>query len=330
VLTTDAGHRWATAWTGWENYDKLMSQLVRWSMRPTGDTGNYTVATDVKDGRTRLFVTALDKDDEFLNFLNMSAVAVGPDMKPLPVTFEQTAPGRYVGEFESADSGSYFVTINPGAGQAPIRTGINVAYSDEFRSQRTNTALLESIASLAPKGGEPGQVIEDPDGQGDVETLVEAFNPFRGDLPKATASQDVWYLLVFFGSCVFFFDVFIRRVHVNFAWVSPLAVGLRDSVLRRERAPVETETMDRLRSRKAEVVECIEQRRSAARFKPETEPSTDLDALEEEATAQKSTTTKRPQSKKQDLAPEQEEESYTSRLLKAKKKVWEERKTPEQ
>ena len=37
--TSDAGHRWATAWTGWENYDKLFSQIVRWSMRPGGDLG---------------------------------------------------------------------------------------------------------------------------------------------------------------------------------------------------------------------------------------------------------------------------------------------------
>ena len=34
VLTTDAGSRWARAWTGWDGYDKLFSQLVRWAMRP--------------------------------------------------------------------------------------------------------------------------------------------------------------------------------------------------------------------------------------------------------------------------------------------------------
>ena len=328
VLTTDAGHRWATSWTGWENYDKLMSQLVRWSMRPTGDTGKFTVATDVRDGRTRLVITALDKDDEFLNFLNMSGTIVGPDMKPVPVSIEQTAPGRYVGEFESKDAGSYFVNILPGADQAPIRTGVNVAYSDEFRDQQTNSALLQSLASLAPKGSKPGRVIEDPDGQGRIEALVEAVNPFRRDLPKATASQDVWFLLVLFASCVFFFDVFIRRVHVSFAWVTPMAVQVRNTVLRRERAPVQTETMDRLRSRKAEIDEHIERRRSAARFEPEAEAPAGADALEE-ATAGKPPP-KRSEPNSESLTPEQEEESYTSRLLKAKKKVWEDRKKSDQ
>ena len=38
------------------------------------------------------------------------------------------------------------------------------------------------------------------------------------DLPKATSSQDVWYYLVLFGGCVFFLDVFFRRVTVDLSW----------------------------------------------------------------------------------------------------------------
>ncbi len=73
AFTTDAGTRWAKAWTGWANYDKFFSQMVRWSMRPVDEQGKFTVATDVEDGKVRVVVTALDKDDEFLNFLDMSA-----------------------------------------------------------------------------------------------------------------------------------------------------------------------------------------------------------------------------------------------------------------
>ena len=69
ALTTDAGKRWATDWTHWDEYDKLFSQIVRWSMRPAGDQGKFTVTTDLENGKVRVTVTALDKDDEFLNFL---------------------------------------------------------------------------------------------------------------------------------------------------------------------------------------------------------------------------------------------------------------------
>ena len=47
AFTTDAGKRWTSAWTSWDEYDRFFSQMIRWSMRPTGDTGKFTVATDV-------------------------------------------------------------------------------------------------------------------------------------------------------------------------------------------------------------------------------------------------------------------------------------------
>ena len=73
AFTSDAGRRWATAWTSWENYDKLFSQIVRWSMRPGGDHGKFTLSTEVQNGKVQVVVTALDKENDFLNFLNMSA-----------------------------------------------------------------------------------------------------------------------------------------------------------------------------------------------------------------------------------------------------------------
>ena len=60
-------------WTGWDEYDRFFSQMVRWSMRPTGDTGKFAVATDVQGSKTRVIVSALDKDDEFLNYQTMTA-----------------------------------------------------------------------------------------------------------------------------------------------------------------------------------------------------------------------------------------------------------------
>ena len=39
ALTTDAGPRWAADWAAWPGYDKFISQMVRWSMRPVGESG---------------------------------------------------------------------------------------------------------------------------------------------------------------------------------------------------------------------------------------------------------------------------------------------------
>lgn len=73
VLTTDAGERWATNWVAWPGYEKLFEQLVRWLMRPSGDTGKFNIATQFRDGEVQVVVNALDQSDDFLNFLPMNA-----------------------------------------------------------------------------------------------------------------------------------------------------------------------------------------------------------------------------------------------------------------
>jgi uncharacterized membrane protein/Mg-chelatase subunit ChlD len=320
AFTSDAGARWTKQWTAWEGYDKLFSQMIRWSMRPAGDQGKFTIATDIEQGQVKVFVTALDKDDEFLNFLDLGGAVIGPDMKPQNVQLEQTAPGRYVGSFAADDAGSYFVMLSPGAGQSPLLTGVNVPYSPEFRDRETNEALLASLAKLEPKGGQPGEVIADTTGRADPKELAQV-NSFRHDLPKATSRQDVWQYALLIAGLTFFFDVFFRRVQVSFAWAPPLAGRLRDRLLGRELQAPPPEFISRLRSRKAEVSEQLEQRRAAARFEPTADQPPDISTLEEQIaapTAQAPTPSTRG-----GLSPEAqaEEESYTSRLLKVKKDV---------
>ena len=199
-------------------------------------------------------------------FSAVGGTVVGPDMKPIDLDVRQTAPGRYIGEFDSKSKGNYFVLLSPGPGKRRIRLGVNVPYSEEFRDRQTNEALLKSLASLEPKGGKTGKVIEDTDPNDSPQQQLAnllATNTFRHDLPKATSDQDVWHLLVFMAAGVFFADVFVRRVAVNLDWLPPLVVRLRDRVLRRPAVLKADPVLERLRSRKAQVVDELEQRRSA-------------------------------------------------------------------
>ncbi len=240
AFTSDAGTRWATSWNDWDDYDKFFSQMVRWAMRPVGRPGKFSVATDMSDGRVRVVVTALDKDDEFLNLLEPDGHGHRAGHEARELKMQQVAPGRYQGEFDAKDSGSYFVAINPGAGQAPILTGVNVPYSAEFRERATNEPLLTTLAGMKPQGGEPGELIEDPTQQDRLEELLKV-NSFRQDLPKATSSQEAWHLLVLVASVLFFYDVFVRRVTINLDWAKPYAVRVRDKLLGREPRPAQPE-----------------------------------------------------------------------------------------
>ncbi|MBI3465477.1 MAG: hypothetical protein HY000_20840 [Planctomycetes bacterium] len=109
----------------------------------------------------------------------------------------------------------------------------------------------------------------------------------------------------------------------------PAAVAVIHYVQGRKVVLASVEYMDRLRTRKHEVGQQIEKTRSAQRFEPPPQAPVEAGVLQE--TARPSPLAKggigggaRPS-----VAPEkpQEQESYTSRLLKAKQRVWQDRET---
>jgi hypothetical protein len=292
-------------------------------MRPAGGSGKFTVATEAADGQIRVVVNALDKDDAFLNFLNMAATVVGPDMNPVALKIEQTSPGRYVGAFSARQAGSYFLTVSPGVGQAAIRAGVTVPGADEFRDRRPNEALLGRLAAARPKGGVEGRIAELPP----VVSSKTAASPdreshFRHDLLKAAAGQDVWNELLFLACCVLVGDVLFRRVHVHFGWAPPLAARVRDWALRRRPHLAAPEFLDRLRSRKEEVAGRFEQIRAGARFEPSKGVAANPDVLNASAAPNVGAGVEKPTAATP-TEPSKPAETYTERLLRAKKKVWE-------
>ncbi|WP_345683652.1 VWA domain-containing protein [Novipirellula caenicola] len=310
VMTTDAGARWAADWTEWPGYDKFYAQLVRWLMRPTGDTGKFSIATQVRDGEVQVVVNALDQDDSFLNFLDMNASALDPSLKPVPLRMRQTAPGRYVGSFPADETGSYFVNVVPGPGMSPLTTGVTVPYSDEFRVRETNRALMESLAALKPRGGEPGEVTPPLENQLS-ESLVDT-NAFRGGLALARSFRDVWPWFVLASCGLFLGDVFVRRVAINFDWIGRTVARMRGQ--KQDRDASVAARLDALQKSKESLGDSLERRRASVRFEP----------TEAEGTPVDTSTISGPRSETKPIAepkPESSGPSYTERLLEAKRRA---------
>ncbi|MCA9265128.1 MAG: hypothetical protein KDA60_14810, partial [Planctomycetales bacterium] len=318
--TTDAGHRWATEWTSWPQYDKFFSQLVRWSMRPTGDTGNFSITTTMQDDKVQLVVDALDKNDEFLNFLDLSGSVVDPLMETQDIELRQTSPGRYIAEFPADRAGCYFLTLNPGGERAALRTGINVPYSPEFRDRETNETFLTSLARLEPTGGEPGVVIDGNLGAENVESLL-ATDTFRRSLTRAVSINYVWPWLLLIACCVFLADIFVRRVAVSFAWLPPLLASAQRYVTGKEKEVVSDKRMERLRSRKHQVTDEIDRQRAATRFEPEPDRAVNEDVLDEGATLTSDQAKRAPRTARPESAEPEDQDTYTARLLKAKQEA---------
>ena len=313
VLTTDGGARWAQDWVKWDGYDKLYSQLVRWLMRPTGDTGKFSIATQVREGEVHVIVNALSKEDAFLNFLDIQATALGPDLKPLPLRMRQTAPGRYVGSFPGDQAGSYFVNVIPGAGASPLTTGVTVPYSEEYRVRQSNKALLQSLASLTPDGGKPGRVMPPLQSQ-PSDALIDS-NSFRGGLPLARSLRDAWPWFVLLGCVTFLGDIFVRRVAIDLSWMGKTWAKMRGTENAKD--TLATARLDTLRKNKEAMDESIHRRRASVRFDP-----TSVDSVPEvpdEGRTPKTTALRDPAESEASQAPHAQ--SYTERLLEAKRKA---------
>jgi uncharacterized membrane protein/Mg-chelatase subunit ChlD len=339
AFTSDAGRRWAKTWPDWKSYAAFWSQVIRWSMRPA-DRGNLTLNVRREQGRIKVVVDALDKNNEFLNFLQIRGNVVDPDLKSAPITLEQTAPGRYEATVENAEgSGNYFVNLGysgPDKVQGVISTGVSVPYSDEYRELRSNPTTLETLASVTDGQVVPWKV--NPEGRIDLSRTIQGADHFRRDprLLNPRSLAPLWPALLWLAACLFLGDVAVRRIALDLDWFTrTLADEWRK--LRGREAPASSDYMDKLKSRKAEVDEQLDRSRAAPRAEtppfplppqaasgPLGEPILEgADALGRAAALREEQDGGRPSLAV--ASPEAEKQSYTDRLKRAKQRVWEER-----
>jgi hypothetical protein len=226
-----------------------------------------------------------------------------------------------VGEFEVPKSGSYHVTIVPHPGEPPILTGLNVPYSAEFRDRQMNFGLLQNLASLKPRGARAAGVLVDVDFDASQMDRILALNTFRHDLPKAVSVRDVWPALLLITACLFLADVFVRRVAVGTDWLLPALRWVRQRLARdRSRHPVE-HRLEQLQRKKAEVVRDRDERRAATRFEPPEEPGASPTAPAEPRETPAPPPRKATDQSTRAARDESETDSYTARLLEAKRKA---------
>ena len=109
-------------------------------------------------------------------------------------------------------------------------------------------------------------------------------NTFRRDVARTVSSNYIWPWLVLTAGCLFFGDVLVRRVALEFDWFFAAMAKVRDWLLQREPVAVPDQRMERLRSRKAAISQSIDERKASTRFEPEPDQPVDTSILDEQAT----------------------------------------------
>ncbi|HEX4412623.1 MAG TPA: VWA domain-containing protein [Lacipirellulaceae bacterium] len=318
ALTTDVGQRWAASWPAWGDFDKLMLQTVRWSMRSRDVSDKFAISTDAHDGVIDVVLNAIDSDDQILGTMGFSGTAVLPDGSSQSFPIEQDAPGRYRGKLATSLPGNYFLAVAGLGRSALLRSAASVPATAEFDRLTSNDGFLADIAEGVPHGGERGQLIRAPHGIDDTPGLL-ATNVFRPGVPLAKSRSAFWPLLLVLSSVLFAADVFCRRVQLSFEWIAIL----RQRFLAQRgqsTAIADTARMERLRASKTGATAHFGAADEAKSFDP-----ADFVAAASNIVTPQSTATP-PNDAPASAAPDKAESEFTSRLLDVKKRVRDQRK----
>jgi hypothetical protein len=248
AFTSDAQARWAAHWLGWSGYGKFWAQTLRWMLK-RGAQENWQTRVEENRGIGTITVEAGDDKAGFVNFLDLEATVIKPDLKTEKIRLEQVAPGRYQGEFPIREVGGYLGNVvKSGKSEAVGKTaGLVVPYSPEYKDLKPNDFLLTQLAQVT--GGR-------------TEPAPEAI--FEQSRRAVSSPQDIWPLLLLLAALLWPVDIAVRRLMIEKSQIKTAAARAGSYLSRlmgRTPAPAVTGTIDYLRqsqqARKARVEEQI-------------------------------------------------------------------------
>ena len=195
--------------------------------------------------RASITVDALDRDERFLNHLDLRATVLGPRGESEALTLPQIAPGRYRGEFAVRPGERYYVNLQGRSGEVeigPETFGLALPYSSEYAGLGAD---LETLREIAAQTG--GRMLELSN------TSLDAIHA-PPDLAPGSRWR-VWKPLLLAALLLVLLEVAVRKISLPESWQRRLGA-------RRARTPAEAEPayeelkeeIDRARARHIEAL----------------------------------------------------------------------------
>jgi hypothetical protein len=193
--TSDAQGRWTAGLLQWASANRFFGDIVRYSL-PQAEDPALQVETQVQGDHTHLLVTSPGPSGESVN-----VSAVTPDLSDAIIGLSSTGPGRFEGNLQTDQVGSYLLRVTDTVGGVVQHTstiGLVVPYSPEYLSLGTDPATLAAIARAG--GGA---------------LLTDVTSVFNLPVPPVHAAQPIGELLLVLAILLFPLDVALRRLVFN-------------------------------------------------------------------------------------------------------------------
>lgn len=196
AYTSDVVPRWARDWVGSAGFVAFWDRAARWVLRGEMSTDLHP-RLELDRGQGRVIVEAANPSGERLNFLQLKARVVRPDMTSEEIVLRQTALGHYEGEFNAEMPGAYLAGIYDGEGRQASAGGM-VAFSPEFKDFGSNDYLLHEMARQT--GGK-------------VKPRLDEI--FRREGPVVRSSKEVTFELLAIALFLLIVEVGVRRLYLD-------------------------------------------------------------------------------------------------------------------
>ncbi|HJQ27016.1 MAG TPA: VWA domain-containing protein [Blastocatellia bacterium] len=240
AFTSDAKSRWAAQWMSWPGFGQFWTQMFRDVLRRQG-SAELQPRVEVNAGRGHITVEAASAEGEFKNNLRLRAHVIAPDLTAMDVTLEQTAAGRYEGDFPATLRGAYLASISEAGGAtAPVAGAVN-SYSPEFSIVTSDTNLLTEI-SEATGGANLLPLTNDA-------TQANEVNLFERRTAR-TMPHEIWQALLLAALLLLPIDVGIRRVHLSREQIERARAWVESKLRRRVPLAVDAEAIASMASLK--------------------------------------------------------------------------------
>jgi uncharacterized membrane protein/Mg-chelatase subunit ChlD len=195
--TSDLKAQWAVDWVAWDGYARFVSQLVAYLL-PLPQAEGFQAQARLQDGVAIIALEALDQDGYPVNFLDVVANLVDPDLSTHELRLSQVGAGTYQASIDLTKPGAYLVNVGAYDREQPLSQqtfGLVIPYSPEYRHIAADLPFLQQLARIT--GG--GQ-------------LIEPAAAFIKNLPAADIAREIWRPLLIIVALLFPIDIAIRRV----------------------------------------------------------------------------------------------------------------------
>ncbi len=203
AFTSDATGRWAQDWIAWDGFPTFWAQAVRFAARERS-TALLSVRFEQGQETTRVIIDTQDESGAYINGYEITANVVKPDRSSEMVSFQQVAPGRYIGAFEPDSEGAYLLSIQ---GEPPEPDGRTLAetvgwvqsYSNEYGDLGTDLETMTRFITSAGARYAP----------------ENAQQVFDHSIASPRAWQPLWPLLVGLAAFLLPIDIGLRRLRLS-------------------------------------------------------------------------------------------------------------------